>query len=600
MREIKWFYPVIDNGENPDYGARIESNSIVIPEILYDEKNVRDFEYYVNILGRGISPEQHNEDDTREASNRDRDYNDNNGGNRESWENSNEDNPYGLGSETLLELALTLRLQPVLHNGFHEYSLERNSEHHGVSYHLSPEDNRRARQISDDHDLVWRYILYQTELMKAAEALQEQQNNYGESDDEIREEVDSIRRFIRDYNQEWDRISESKQDNRYSDEEFPQYEDPGIIRTSEEGDYSSDYLFPENDYQYLFDNPKYTGTMHELQRLLINYRSISLRKQPLPYGVIEELVNNISLKYATRLILYRCIAHAFGYARNMRVIYMALDYDGNHQGQLGYVYYISQDIRYNDIVGSLIEITSYHVSSYLGGPNVQDSNIYMLLDAANGYVRTPFLDYTNSMNAMRRLVNSIDQNAGNLMRYRTPSSASGKMPPGCFGILEYATSGTKVNYFRYFSFSGIFDTNDATIQKSLFDKYQSTSKRQMDDFVANVIMPSPELGLFTQAICNQDMITYRRGINGLVPYTLGNVLGTWSVSDIKRNFSCCERKMLPLMRIDALPDGCGYIFTKFNACDICQESIDDAKKHNYRLDTHYLYQLKSSAKMQTD
>ncbi len=599
MREIRWFYPAIGNGESHDHNIFNELNSIVIPEILYDEEKVKDFEYYIDILGRGVKPEWDNQDNAGAIPDHEQGYHDDNGDNRES---SEKDTPYGLGSETLLELALSLRLQPVLHNGFHDQSQDNDSDYHEVSYQLSPDDNRQARQIADDHDLAWRYIIYQTELMKAADALQKQQDDNGETDYEIREEADSIRKFISDYDQEWNRISWIKQNNSYSDDEFPRYNDPRNIRTSEEGNLSFDYSLSWENYQYLTDNPKYTGTMHELRRLMVNYRSNSLRMQPMPYGVIEELINNISVKYATRLILYRCIAHAFGYARNMRVFYMALDYDGSHQGRVGYDYYISEDFRYYNIVDSLIEITSYHVSSYLGGPDIQDRNMYMLVGSADGNVNASLLDYEKSMNAMRRLVDSIDQNAGNLMRYRTPSSTSDKMPSGCFGILEYATSGTTVNYFRYFSFSGIFDTDDDAIKNdpSLFDKYQRTSQKQMDEFVRKVIMPSPELGHFTQAICNLNMITYRRGVSGPVQYALGNVLGKWSASDIKRNFSCCERKMLPLMRNDALPDGCGYIFTKFNACDICQESIDDAKNHNYRLDTHYLYQLKSSAKMQTD
>ncbi|SEA36899.1 hypothetical protein SAMN05216349_11084 [Oribacterium sp. KHPX15] len=570
MRVIKWLYPIIDNGESSDHIKYVENNSIEIPEVLYDEWKIKDFDYYINIIGKKDSDDSSTYFDT---------------------DNNNEfDGPYGFGSDTLLELALALRLQPILHNGFHESNSGQDSGYHEVSFHLSRDDNRQAQKISDDHDIAWKYIIYQTELMKVVDALQNYQSSHDESKDEIIDEVIAIREFLIDYNNSWIQINKSKR-NHHTHYDFPKYDDPFNIPPSEETDIPFDDIFFWEAYQDLFENPKYAATMHELRRLLLKHRINSSVKQQQPYNIYEELVRNISLNHATKIILYKCIAHAFGYARNMLVINMALDYiDG-----------ISEDYRLHNIVYNLIETTRYHVASYLAGPSVKTHNIHMIVNKTSSRNKSFILDYRKSICAMRRLVNCIDQNIGNLMRYKEHSSR--KKRSGCFGILEYATpSASSINYVGYYSFSGIFDAIDSTIinRSDLYDDYCKKTKKQMNTFIKKLISNSPELMSFSPAICTPDMITYRRSNGGFVTHVLGTVLNYWSIDDIKLNFSCCERKMLPLMEKNASPRGCGYIFTKFDACDICQKSIGITDTKGYNLDTLSIYTLKCNNKMQSD
>ena len=402
MCKIEWIYPILDNSKYPDYSEYINFNSISIPEILYDEEKVKDFDYYVNIIGKGDSPETDNEDSADDASYIDKD------GNSESG------HPYGLGNDTPLELALALRLQPILDKSSHDSKSGQDSDDNEVSFHFSTDDNIQTRQMSAEQETVLKYIVYQKELMKAIDSLRMHQYSYIDDDYEISFVVNIIRKFLNDYNHEWIQINRSKKKPQSHDASSKD-NDPIDVSPSEEAESPTcDVLFRE-DCKYLFDNKKYAATMYELRRLLLNYRSNSSVKQQPPYNIYEELVRNISLIYATKIILCKCVMQAFGYTRNMPLINMVLGYEDDD----------SDYFELFDIVECLTEITRYHVASYLSGPSVKTHDFHMMVESFLSWNKTDLLgsktltlDYEKSMVAMRRFVNYIEQNAGNLVRYK--------------------------------------------------------------------------------------------------------------------------------------------------------------------------------------
>lgn len=149
---------------------------------------------------------------------------------------------------------------------------------------------------------------------------------------------------------------------------------------------------------------------------------------------------------------------------------------------------------------------------------------------------------------------------------------------GCFSIIDlYLVNGYKKEYI---CFSGVLDLEDTDFQK-MFIKNQNNA-----DAVNNAIRKIVNSSEFS----NSELIKS----NGRIRYYYGNgndsYIMLWQLcQSVKighekthRMFSCCERKFYTVLENFRVYDVEKYImFTKYNACPMCEDAINTYKNIGY-------------------
>ena len=544
---INWRYP-IESGDIEK--NQKNSNYISVPEVLYADIDIPEWETFVDQINHGRDS-FYVENDINESENLQQEEID--------LEDDKDAIAYPvITGETLLDIGLCQRVQPLLHDMFITNTEEVYDDKSDVNTENLSSDksdmNEQLEHFAEEDELARSYIRYQKVLLEAIDSsLRYLKNTSSQNNYQLQADIEE---FINTYDDTWKKITAYKNDSR-----------KGVIDKEIENEI--DELQQGNYYKSLMEKyPDKPIVEKMIDRLKSHLKPD--QKVARPISLYESLIESLGKEYKARRILIKCISQVYRYN------YV----ECNHLSLLvindGYYENFLLNSKEHILAKSPIVIERYlYGCSYLS------------------FVTGASLErFERNVGHMRKLVQSIDKNVPSLKKVLRYKEDKLKDHNGCFGIMELD------NQHRYFSFSGVHDATDMDIT-SIPGLCGAEVKKSIDELVNKVIQPSGHLKGFTQAICTLDVCSFTQTTSGIVREELRDVINAASNDTIKHNYSCCERKMLARFeksKLHLLPHGVkssgGYIFAKYKPCVNCRLAIKDMKNKGITFRMYHSYKYK--------
>ncbi len=176
--------------------------------------------------------------------------------------------------------------------------------------------------------------------------------------------------------------------------------------------------------------------------------------------------------------------------------------------------------------------------------------------------------FANTVNAMGKGINS-----GNKDNPSAFGDYVGENNKRCFAIFD---NGSK----RFISFSGVFDASNKRIIDYFGLDPMMTQWNALENAIKQYIRVDPLLKKAKYTKLNLNVIT-----NNYPQETLDSAIKRKRTKD-RREFSCCERKMIS--KTNPVPYGRSYMFTRHKPCPNCEISISDFNKIAKDMKVYYL------------